>query len=277
MVLRLEDISVFVANWNDKASNIKTIQETLNIGMDSIVFIDDNPFERNLVREIIPGIEVPELPEDPALWLIFLQEKNYFEVASISQSSDRTKLYQAEYERKKLSETFESIDDYLQSLEMVGEVKEFEQLQYSRIAQLTQRSNQFNLRTVRYTESEIERIADSSDYIGLYYTLRDKYGDHGLIGIIILKKSDDKVFIDTWIMSCRVLKRGMEEFIINQLVKRVRELGYNTITAEYIPTAKNRIVKDVYDRMGFSKVGENGYILRIDTYKEQDNYIREDI
>ncbi len=277
MILRLDDISVFVANWHDKASNIKVIQETLNIGMDSIVFIDDNPFERNLVREIIPQIEVPELPEDPAAWLSFLQNRNYFDTASYTAGSDRTKLYQAEYERKKLSQSYESIDEYLQSLEMVGEAKDFEPMQYPRIAQLTQRSNQFNLRTIRYTESDIERIATSDSYLTIYYTLRDKFGDHGLVSVVIMeKKSSEEVFVDTWLMSCRVLKRGMEEFVVNGLVKKAAESGFRTVTAEYIPTAKNAMVKDIYDRMGFTKISDENYVLKIDDFKVLNNYIEEE-
>ena len=198
MVLRLSDISIFVANWNDKASNIKMIQKSLNIGMDSIVFLDDNPFERNLVRQMIPEIEVPELPEDPALYLGYLQRCNYFDTVSYAgENSDRTKQYQAEFERNKLQQQFTSIDDYLISLDMVAEVKAFEPVRYARIAQLTQRSNQFNLRTIRYTEDEIERVANDPNYLTLYYTLRDKFGDHGLISVVILKKISDKtIFID---------------------------------------------------------------------------------
>ena len=275
MVLRLEDISVFVANWDDKASNIKLIQDTLNIGMDSIIFIDDNPFERNLVREMIPEIEVPELPEDPADWLTFLQEKNYFDIAAYTEGSDRTKQYQAEYERKKLSQTYSSLDDYLKNLEMVGTANDFEPLQYPRIAQLTQRSNQFNLRTVRYTENDIQRISESDDYVTLYYTLRDKFGDHGLVGVVIMKKkTSEEVFIDTWLMSCRVLKRGMEEFIVNRFVKKAREKGFKFISAEYIPTVKNQMVKDIYEKIGFKKTGENKYWLNIDDYEELNNYIK---
>lgn len=256
MILHLSDISVFVANWDDKASNIKLIQQTLNIGMDSIVFLDDNPFERNLVRELIPDIEVPELPEDPALYLQFLQEQNYFEVASFTGvSSDRTAQYQAEFERKKLEQTFESIDDYLKSLEMVGEAKPFEQVRFARIAQLSQRSNQFNLRTIRYTEDEIAKIADNDHYLTLYYTLRDKFGDHGLVSVVILeKKSEKELFVDTWLMSCRVLKRGMEEYIVNKMIETAKVNGFEELTAEYIPTPKNAMVKDIYKTFGFTEV-----------------------
>lgn len=277
MVLRLSDISVFVANWNDKASNIKLIQETLNIGMDSIVFIDDNPFERNLVKSIIPEIEVPDLPEDPALYLGYLQECNYFDTVSFTgESADRTKQYQAEYERRQLQMSFDSIDEYLESLEMVGEVKPFEPIRYARIAQLTQRSNQFNLRTVRYTEDEIERIANDDKYITLYYTLRDKFGDHGLVSVVIMEKiSEEELFVDTWLMSCRVLKRGMEEFIVNGMIRAAKVAGYKIVRAEYIKTAKNAMVKDIYKTMGFTEIGDNKYIVSVDKYETKKNYIKE--
>lgn len=279
MVLRLSDISIFVANWNDKASNIKMIQKSLNIGMDSIVFLDDNPFERNLVRQMIPEIEVPELPEDPALYLGYLQRCNYFDTVSYAgENSDRTKQYQAEFERNKLQQQFTSIDDYLISLDMVAEVKAFEPVRYARIAQLTQRSNQFNLRTIRYTEDEIERVANDPNYLTLYYTLRDKFGDHGLISVVILKKISDKtIFVDTWLMSCRVLKRGMEEFIINKLVETAEINGFDEIWAEYIPTAKNSMVKDIYSVMGFSEKEENQYQLDVKSYKKKQCYIAEEV
>lgn len=278
MILRLEDISVFVANWDDKASNIKLIQQTLNIGMDSIVFIDDNPFERNLVKELIPDIEVPELPEDPALYLSFLQSQNYFDTVSFTGAGqNRTKQYQAEYERKKLEKTFESIDDYLQSLEMIATAKPFEPVRYARIAQLTQRSNQFNLRTIRYTEDEIQKIAEDDQYLTLYYTLKDKFGDHGLVSVVILKKlSSTELFVDTWLMSCRVLKRGMEEFIVDKFIKVASDHGYTTLKAEYIPTAKNSMVKNIYSAMGFDTLSENQYEVNLSQYEPHRTYIMEE-
>lgn len=278
MVLRLSDLSLFVANWDDKASNIKMIQESLNIGMDSIVFLDDNPFERNLVKEKHPDIEVPELPEDPALWLSFLQNMNYFDTVTYTgEGSDRTKLYQSEFERKKLEQNYETIDDYLQSLGMEGKVTRFEPIQYSRIAQLTQRTNQFNLRTVRYTEDEIRKIAEDDAYITLSYSLKDKFGSHGLVAAIIMRKiSKDELFIDTWLMSCRVLKRGMEEFSINRIVQAARDNGFQMILAEYIPTLKNSMVKDIYETMGFRRMGENLFHLEVNDFKEMKTYIKEE-
>lgn len=277
MILRLSDIALFVANWEDKASNIRLIQKTLNIGMDSMVFIDDNPFERNLVRQMIAEIEVPELPEDPALYLSYLQEQNYFEIASFTGSgSDRTELYRAEFERAKLMTSCESIDTYLESLEMIGEAKPFEESKYSRIAQLTQRSNQFNLRTIRYTDADIQAIAADPCYVTLYYTLRDRFGYHGLVGVIIMeKKGEDALFIDTWLMSCRVLKRGMEEYIVNRFMREARRRGYKRVCGEYIPTSKNSMVKDIYKTMGFEETSGNNYVMDVDKYEERKTYIKE--
>lgn len=275
MVLKLDDFSMFVANWEDKASNIRYIQKSLNIGMDSLVFIDDNPFERNLVREMIPEITVPELPEDPANYLTFLQGENLFETASYSaDDKDRTKQYQAEAKRRSLEQEFVSIDDYLKNLEMIGEAKPFEQVRYARIAQLTQRSNQFNLRTVRYTEADIERIANDDKYITIYYTLKDKFGDHGLVSVVILEKTSEKeIFVDTWLMSCRVLKRGMEEFIINKLVEAAKNNGIETIHSEYIETPKNKMVKDIYKTMGFTEIEPSKYVLKVSDYVENKTFI----
>ena len=275
MILKLDDFSMFVANWEDKASNIKYIQKTLNIGMDSIVFIDDNPFERNLVKSMIPEICVPELPENAAEYLSFLQKENLFETVSYSSDDkDRTKQYQAEAKRQTLMQEFVSIDDYLKNLEMVGEAKPFDELRFSRIAQLTQRSNQFNLRTVRYTEADIEKMASDEKYITLYFTLKDKFGDHGLVSVVILeKKSDKAAFVDTWLMSCRVLKRGMEEYVVNSFVRAAADNNIETIYSEYIETPKNKMVKDIYKVMGFTETSTNNYALKIKDYVNKETFI----
>ena len=277
MVLRLSDFAIFVANWEDKASNIRYIRDTLNIGMDSLVFIDDNPFERNLVRSMIPEICVPELPEDPARYLSYLQSLNLFETASYSsEDADRTGMYQAEAKRRESEASFASIDDYLISLDMEGTASPFDELHYPRIAQLTQRSNQFNLRTVRYTEEDIARIASDERYVTLYYTLRDRFGDHGLVSVVIMeKRSAEEFFVDTWLMSCRVLKRGMEEFIINRMVEEASRRGALRIKAEYIPTPKNKMVEHIYDEMGFDCTGEGLYSLEIGSFNKMKTYIRE--
>jgi FkbH-like protein len=254
MILRLEDIAVFVANWNNKVDNIRHIQQVLNIGFDSMVFVDDNPFERNLVRELLPAVTVPELPEDPALFVSHLSSLNLFETASFSEEDlQRTRQYQEEIARTGFRESFTSIDDYLKSLQMLSVVKAFDPFSAPRVAQLTQRSNQFNLRTIRYTEADIERVMGSDHFMTQAFHLQDKFGDHGLIGLIILQKRPNQTaFIDTWIMSCRVLKRGMEEFIVNRMVALARRQGIQRLIGEYLPTGKNHMVKDLYSQMGFA-------------------------
>lgn len=276
MVLRLDDISLFVANWQDKASNIRYIQKTINIGMDSIVFLDDNPFERNLVKETVEGITVPELPEDPSLYLSYLQSLNLFETTSYSENDkDRTKQYQAEIGRILLEQSFESFDDYLKGLEMVAEAKPFDVFQYPRIAQLTQRSNQFNLRTVRYTEAEIEQIAKDEKYLTLYFTLKDKFGDHGLISVVILEKREEELFVHEWLMSCRVLKRGMEEFIVNKIMETAKANGYKKVVGEYLKTPKNAMVEKMYSKLGFTDEGEGIFTANTETFTQNKTFIKE--
>ena len=283
MILKLEDIAVFQANWETKVDNIRTIQSILNIGFDSMVFLDDNPFERNIVRENIPGITVPELPEDPAMYLEYLYSLNLFETASYSNADkDRTKQYQVEAKRVSLSKTFTNEADFLKSLNMVSTVSGFTKFNTPRVAQLSQRSNQFNLRTIRYTEGDIAAIADDSDSIDLCFTLEDKFGDNGLIAVIIMKKQDDEtLFVDTWFMSCRVLKRGMENFTLNTMVENAQARGYKRIVGEYIPTPKNKMVESHYPSLGFTPLDDepNRYILELDEFQPKECYIikREEI
>ena len=277
MILKLDDIAVFQANWETKVDNIRTIQSILNIGFDSMVFLDDNPFERNIVRENIPGITVPELPEDPAQYLEYLYSLNLFETASYSNADkDRTKQYQVEAKRVSLSKTFTNEADFLKSLNMVSTVTGFTKFNTPRVAQLSQRSNQFNLRTVRYTEADIESLAQNPEVIDLSFTLEDKFGDNGLIAVIIMKKQDEEtLFVDTWFMSCRVLKRGMENFTLNTMVEYARAKGYKRIIGEYIPTPKNKMVEMHYPNLGFSKIEStpNQYVLDLTSYIPKECYI----
>ena len=277
MVLRLEDFSMFVANWEDKASNIRTIQKTLNIGMDSMVFIDDNPFERNLVRSMIPEITVPELPEDPAMYVQYLRRLGLFETASYSsEDAGRTQQYRQQAERAVFEASFQSYDSYLQGLVMKAAALPFDSFHYPRIAQLTQRSNQFNLRTVRNTEAEIAALAEDPCHICLYFTLKDRFGDHGLISVVVLDKQEDALFVSQWLMSCRVLKRGMEEFIVNKILATAGEHGFRKVIGEYIPTAKNAMVKDLYEKMGFVRVGENRFEAQTDGFQYHKTFIEEE-
>ena len=278
MVLRLDDIAVFMANWETKVDNIRSIQQILNIGFDSMVFLDDNPFERNMVRENIPGITVPELPEDPGEYLEFLYGENLFETVSYSGlDKDRTKQYQVEAQRISLQKTFANEADFLKSLNMVSEVSGFTKFNTPRVAQLSQRSNQFNLRTVRYTEADVEAMASDKDVIDLSFTLEDKFGDNGLIAVVIMKRqSADTLFVDTWFMSCRVLKRGMENFTLNTMVERAKAQGYKYIIGEYLPTPKNKMVEQHYPSLGFTPL-ENAptaqYVLDVEVYQGRECYI----
>lgn len=279
MVLKLEDIAVFIANWENKADNIYTIQHILNIGFDSMVFLDDNPFERNMVRENVPGITVPELPEDPSEYVEYLYSLNLFETVSYSVGDkDRTKQYQVEAKRASLQKRFTNETDFLRSLNMVSEVRGFDKFNIPRIAQLSQRSNQFNLRTVRYTEAEITAIETSSDYVTFSFTLADKLGDNGLISVIILRKQDiETLFIDTWLMSCRVLKRGMEKFVLNAIVEYSRLNDFKRIVGEYLPTLKNGMVEQHYPNLGFERIegAETAqYMLDVEKYKDLECYIQ---
>lgn len=275
MVLRLDDIAVFVANWENKADNIRTIQQILNIGFDSMVFLDDNPVERAIVRENVPGICVPELPEDPGDYLEYLYSLNLFETASYSSGDkDRTKQYQTETKRVQAAQKFTNEADFLKSLNMVSVVEGFTSFNTPRVAQLSQRSNQFNLRTVRYTDGEIAVLGVSDNHACFSFTLEDKFGDNGLICVIIMEKRDEKtLFIDTWFMSCRVLKRGMENFTLNTIVAWAKEHGFERIIGEYIPTLKNGMVKDLYSNLGFSPIAENTYELDVNAYEPRECYI----
>lgn len=259
MVLRLEDIAVFVANWENKVDNIRHIQEILNIGFDSMVFLDDNPFEREMVAQAIPDITVPALPSDPVLYLDFLQKLNLFEVASVSGADDdRTLQYQQEAARRQVRALYQSEQAYLSSINMRANFRPFAPLDLPRVAQLSQRSNQFNLRTSRYTTADIERIAQSDGHFTLSFELSDDYGRYGLVVALILERNaDDTLFIEAWMMSCRVLNRGLEHFVLNQLVDLAKRHGYRTIKGEYLPTRKNALVKDLYERLGF--VGRDRY------------------
>ena len=275
MVLHLDDISVFVANWNNKADNIRYIQEILNIGFDSMVFIDDNPAERQVVRMNLPQVCVPELPEDPALYLDFLMSLNLFETTSYSENdSVRTKQYQEEAERKKLQFSVTNMDEYLTSLEMTGTIESFSEDDFPRLAQLSQRSNQFNLRTVRHSQQDIAAIAADAKYLTMAVKLRDKFGDYGLISIIIVElRADHTAFINTWLMSCRVLKRGVEEYVLNTIADYLRANGYISLIGEYLPTAKNKLVENHYLNLGFTPNGDNTFTLNIPEFSNTKHFI----
>jgi len=257
MVLRLDDISCFVANWEPKADNLRKIAQTLNIGRDSIVFVDDNPAERALVRQLAPEVCVPELPEDPAGYIAAIEGLRAFQVVSLSSEDlKRTEFYQANSERQLQAESASNIDEFLKSLSMVAHVAPVDAASLERSSQLINKSNQFNLTTRRRSAAELQALVDDPQWITRTVSLEDKFGDNGLISLLLARVEDNALNIDTWLMSCRVLKRGVENLLLNKLVELARERGLNEIVGEYIPTAKNVIVKDHYLNLGLTQCGE---------------------
>jgi FkbH-like protein len=258
MVLKEEHIAVFIANWEDKATNIKRIRETLNIGFDTMAFLDDNPFERNLVRQLIPQVIVPELPEDPALYVRAISELNLFETASHSSlDAARNALYQDQRKREVEALKFATIDDYLQSLKTTALCQRFEPHALGRIAQLIQRSNQFNLTTRRYSEAECKAMMEDEDHFFPFtICLHDRFGDFGLINVVILRLQQParQLEIDAFLMSCRVLQRGVEQLAMNKIFECARNGRYGQVVGRYIPTAKNMMVKTFFEQFGFHRV-----------------------
>jgi FkbH-like protein len=282
MVLKEEDISVFVANWQDKASNIRGIREQLNIGFDSMVFLDDNPFERNLVRRLLPEVVVPELPEDPLLYLRAVSELDLFEVASHSGlDGQRAALYREQEERAVESTRYATVDEYLKSLGSVATFARFQAKDLPRIAQLLQRSNQFNLTTRRHSEADCEAmLRNEREVYPFSIGLRDRFGDFGLINIVILRRLGESVEIDTFVMSCRVLQRGVEQLAMNKVFEYAREVGAASVRGQYLPTAKNGMVKDFYARFGFQRetpddAEASTWSLAVDAWVPREVYIDE--
>jgi FkbH-like protein len=253
MLLREEHFAVFQANWNDKATNIRAIATELGLGLDSLVFLDDNPVERALVREILPQVAVPELPDDPALYARTLTAAGYFEAVAFS-SEDRTRaeMYQANARRVTLQGETTDLAAYLASLEMQITFAPFDRAGRSRIAQLINKSNQFNLTTRRYSEAEIQAAEEDASVFTLQVRLEDKFGDNGMISVIICRPHAPQVWeIDVWLMSCRVLGRQVELAILDEIVRHARERRIRTVIGTYVPTARNSLVKDHYARLGF--------------------------
>lgn len=279
MLIREQDISAFIANWNDKSENLKTLQKALNIGLQSIVFIDDNPFERNLVRDLLPEVIVPEMPDDPADYVKALSELNLFETTSFSEEdARRSELYVSEARSEAECRNYASLEEYLISLEMKLAIRRFDNAHLPRITQLFQRTNQFNLTTHRYNEDQCKRIMDDYNYMPLYVQLSDRFGDHGLIGIVIMQCKADTAIITDWLMSCRVLRRGVEQELMNYVFEVARKRGATTVCGRYAPTAKNGIVRDFYQRFGFqqayeSPTGETEWVLRVNGYEPQKAYL----
>ena len=256
MLLKEEHIAVFVANWQDKANNIREIAATLNIGIDSIVFLDDNPVERGLVREILPEVAVPELTDDPADYPGILARAGYFEAVGLSSEDlKRADYYQANAERVSLKK-IGNLEEYLTSLQMVATLVPFDAVGRVRIAQLINKSNQFNLTTRRYSENEVARFETDPNKFCLQVRLVDRFGDNGMISVVIFDRAEEEWRCDTWLMSCRVLGRRVEELVLAHIAEAARSAGARRLVGVYLPTKKNSLVADHFAKLGFSKISD---------------------
>jgi len=280
MVLKRGDIASFVANWQNKADNIRAIAQELNIGLDSLCFIDDNPFERNLVRQELPMVAVPEVSDDPTGYPVALADAGYFEgLAVTDEDRERTSQYQGNKARDALKAAVTDLPSYLRGLEMQLIWRRFDKIGLQRIVQLINKSNQFNLTTRRYTDEEIVAVMADPDAFGLQLRLTDRFGDNGIIAIIIGRlREDQDLYIDTWLMSCRVLGRQVEPTTLNLIAQEARTLGAQRLVGEYVPTKKNAMVKEHYARLGFTTMetdaaGGNRNILDLAAFIPAETFI----
>ncbi len=254
MRLRENHVAVFQANWNDKASNIRAIADELALGLESLVFLDDNPAERRLVRDLLPEVAVPELGEDPAFYVRTLLAAGYFEAVAFSpEDRKRADFYQDNARRVALQRSSGDLDGYLESLGMTITFQPFDAIGRARVAQLISKSNQFNLTTRRYSEAQVGEMEADPDCFTLQVRLVDSFGDNGMISVIICRRDANVWLVDTWLMSCRVLGRRVEQAVLQELVSRARALGITRIIGTYRPTERNRLVEDHYAKLGFTE------------------------
>jgi len=267
MVLKRDDIAVFAVNWDNKADNIRSIRDTLEIGFDSLLFLDDNAFERNLVRNFLPEVIVPELPDDPADYVRAVSELNLFETTAFSaEDAARAELYRQEAGRRQAQSSYTDVTEFLKSLNMQITLGRFERSQIGRISQLFLRSNQFNLTTHRYTEAECTAMMEDESCIPLCASLSDRFGDHGLISIVVAWPQGDLMRISDWLMSCRVLGRGVEQYLMNHLLSMARARSLSRVSGEYLPSAKNGMVKDFWRNFGFENTAGNLWEIEVSAY-----------
>ena len=259
MLLRLDHIAVFQANWNDKASNIQAIAEELSLGLDAMVFLDDNPAERGLIRRLLPQVAVPELPEEPALYARTLAAAGYFEaIAFAAEDRQRAGFYQDNARRTELQRQVGGVDAYLASLDMTIRFAPFDPTGRARIVQLINKSNQYNLTTRRYTEPEIALAETDPEVFTLQVRLADIFGDNGMISVVICRPDGPEQWkIDTWLMSCRVLGRRVEHMVLREILDHARAANIHTLFGEYVPTGRNNLVADHYEKLGFTRTAED--------------------
>jgi len=278
--LRKDDFIVIKANWNPKSQNLQEIANELNIGTDSLVFIDDNPAEREIIHMQFPETAAPDIGDKPEMYIRRIDRSGFFETLNISNDDlKKNEMYQQNAQRNHLLQQFTNYEDYLISLDMHAKIERFVPMYMQRIAQLTNKSNQFNLTTKRYTQAEIEMVANDEQYITLYGKLSDKFGDNGVVSVVIGQKREKELHIDLWIMSCRVLKRDMEIAMMDALVMKAIASGIEIINGYYYPTNKNKMVKDFYLEQGFTKIkedekGNTVWQLNVKDYQTRNKYIK---
>jgi FkbH-like protein len=258
MVLKLKDIVSFKANWEPKSESIRQIAKELNLGLDSFVFIDDNPAEIEIVNQYLPEVATICAGDDPSFFVAKVKDSRYFEQRRLTEEDvARVQQYKQEAERAQLRESVTDMDAYLASLDMRGIVRPFNVLDVPRITQLIGKSNQFNLTTRRRSEAEVLSIIHNPAYSAFTVRLSDRFGDHGLISLVITRAEGIDLYVDTWLMSCRVLKRQVEDEVLNEIVRLAREKGCTRILGQYIPSVKNGMVADLYPRMGFTPLRDS--------------------
>ena len=278
--LRPDDFVCIKANWSPKSQNMVEIAQELNLGVDSLVFVDDNPAEREIINQQLPEVVAPNIGDRPEYYIKIIDKSGFFETVNISNDDlKKNKMYKENAARNNTMKLFNNYGEYLESLEMEATIEHFIPMYMARIAQLTNKSNQFNLTTKRYTQAEIEACEKSKDYITLYGKLKDKFGDNGVISVVIGNIEKNVLNIDLWIMSCRVLKRDMEFAMMDKLVEKAKENNIDIIRGYYYPTTKNNMVKDFYKIQGFDKIeeddeGNTTWELKTKDYKNRNNYIK---
>ena len=278
MLLKVDDIAVFMVNWESKDKNIREISQITEIGLDSIVFLDDNPFERRLVQEVLPEVIVPELPDDPSEYLNFLYNLDLFDMP-VSNSTDgvRTHQIQAKLKLQDMAESFETVEDFLSSICMTARVEKISSRTIGRFSQLSLRSNQFNLRTVRYNETSLQIYSDDPSYYPFSVTLRDNIADHGLIAGVVLKEIENLLFIENFFMSCRVLRRGVEDLVFNEILQYAVSRNIKVISGEYAPTQKNALVINLLKDWGFIQQLDEFWHLEVAKGIPRNHFIRKEV
>src|SRR5271166_3274113 len=258
MLVRAKDFAALRINWTDKAQNLREIAQELNVGIDALAFIDDNPFEREQVRAALPEVTIIGLPKNPLEYAVAIRNCAALErLALSSEDQKRTELYAAQKQRTGAQQDFQSKEDFFRFLEQEAELNPVSELTLARIAQLTQKTNQFNLTTRRYTEAQIAEMAKQGGWNIFSIRVRDRFGDHGLVGVAIAHDQGEQCEIDTFLLSCRVIGRTVETALLAHLAKSAAERGCKRLQGWFLPTRKNAPARDFYSEHGFELLAQS--------------------